>query len=81
MTDWQITATTIYCAAVHDEVTLMVFRDWSTKCTGHKKYVGKASGRNSRNHVHCIGLECQHIVEYRAKLQAEEAEKHSVSNG
>jgi hypothetical protein len=29
--DWQITATTIYCDAVDDDVTIIVYKDWSTK--------------------------------------------------
>jgi len=37
--DWQVTATTIYCDAVDDDVTIMVYKDWSTRCTGYKKYV------------------------------------------
>ena len=38
MVDWQITATTIYCDAVDDEVTILVNKDWSTRCTGMRKY-------------------------------------------
>jgi hypothetical protein len=34
MTDWQLTATTIYCNAVQDEVTIFVHRDGSLGCTG-----------------------------------------------
>ncbi len=36
--NWQVTATTVYCDAVDDEVTLLVYKDWSTKCTGYSKY-------------------------------------------
>ena len=39
VTDWQVTATMIYCDAVDEDVTIMVYKDWSTKCTGYKKYV------------------------------------------
>jgi len=38
VTDWQVTATTIYCDAVDDDVTIMVYKDRSTRCTGYKKY-------------------------------------------
>ena len=38
MVNWQITATTIYCDAVDDEVTLLVYTDRSVRCTGYKKY-------------------------------------------
>jgi hypothetical protein len=37
--DWQVTATTIYCDAVDDDVTIIVYQDWSTRCTGCRKYV------------------------------------------
>jgi len=37
--DWRVTATTIYCHAVDDEVAILVYKDWSTKYTGYKKYV------------------------------------------
>jgi hypothetical protein len=33
--DWQLTATAIYCDAVDDDVTIIVYKDWSTKCTGY----------------------------------------------
>ena len=36
MVDWQVTATTIYCDAVDDDVTLLVYKDGSAKCTGYK---------------------------------------------
>jgi len=36
---WQVTATAIYCDAVDDEVTILVYKDWSTERTGYKKYV------------------------------------------
>ncbi|MFC1902066.1 GYD domain-containing protein [Chloroflexota bacterium] len=38
MVDWVITATTIYCDAVDDEVTLLVHKDGTVKCIGHSKY-------------------------------------------
>ena len=38
MVSWQVTATTVHCTTVNDEVTLMVFKDGTTKCTGYKKY-------------------------------------------
>ena len=37
MPGWQITAKTIFCDAVDDEVTVMVYKDGSTRCTGYKK--------------------------------------------
>jgi hypothetical protein len=38
MVNWQVTATTVFCDAVDDEVTIIVYKDWSVKCTGHEKY-------------------------------------------
>jgi hypothetical protein len=37
--DWQVTATTIYCDAVDDNVMIIVYKDGSIRCTGYKKYV------------------------------------------
>lgn len=82
MTDWQVTAKTIYCDAVDDDVTIMVYKDWSTRCTGYKKYVeslnketaemlkkkAKRLGRNLR----CEGPLDHRVTEYRDKLAAED---------
>ncbi len=84
MVDWQITATTIYCDAVSDEVTVMVFPDWSVKCTGYNKYrqpnketrklVDRKSKQSGRK-LECEGLECPKVTQYKDKLVAEEAGK------
>jgi len=82
VTDWQVTATTIYCDAVNDEVTILVYKDWSIKCTGCKKYVesldkerakmlGKKAKRLSRN-LKCEGPQDYRVTSYRDKLAAEE---------
>ena len=39
MTDWQITATTIFCEDVDDEVTLIGYSDGTIKCTGQLRYL------------------------------------------
>jgi hypothetical protein len=83
-TDWQVTATTIYCDAVDDEVTVLVYKDWSTRCTGYAKYrepdktvatqlrkKGKRLGRK----LACQGLECPRVTQYKEKLAREESEK------
>ena len=82
MPDWQVTATTIYCDAVDEEVTLLVRKDWSYKCTG---YVGfrqapgatysrlkKKTGR-SKKHLQCADPECDRLIAYKNRLQSEEA--------
>jgi hypothetical protein len=38
MTDWKLTATTIYCPDIDDEVTVIINRDGSTTCTGYNLY-------------------------------------------
>ncbi|MDP2919839.1 MAG: hypothetical protein Q8O43_06455 [Dehalococcoidia bacterium] len=83
MTDWQITATTIFCEAVADEVTILVSPDWTVKCTGLLKYT---SSRNAslelvkrslrlRKSLDCKGIDCPSITGYVLKLQAEENRK------
>jgi hypothetical protein len=82
VTDWQVTATTIYCDAVDDDVTIMVYKDGSTKCTGYKKYVEnpnketaqmlrKKAKRLGRN-LKCEGPQDYRVTDYRDKLAAEE---------
>jgi hypothetical protein len=83
MVDWQVTATSIYCDAVDEEVTILVFKDWSVKCTGFVKYGEPGSnarellkkGRRLKRQLQCEGPECQRVIKYREKLQAEEAGK------
>lgn len=82
MVNWQVTAATIYCDAVDDEVTLLVYRDESTKCIGYRKYgepskevtklLQKKSKRLERR-LECQGPECSRVIQYRDKLFAEEA--------
>ena len=88
MVDWQVTATTIYCDAVLDEVTIMVYKDWSVKCTGYEKYTGsreasvelvKKSVRLKRV-VGCEGLDCERVTGYKEKLLAEETRKNQQSS-
>jgi hypothetical protein len=38
MDNWQVTATTIFCDAVEDEVTIMVNKGGGARCTGYNKY-------------------------------------------
>lgn len=83
MVDWQVTATTIYCDAVDDEVTIMVYKDWSAECTGVRKYsesreeqfnLVKKSLQVERA-LECEGERCIRIIEYKQKLRDEEALK------
>jgi len=80
--NWQITATTIYCDAVDDDATIIVYKDWSIRCTGCRKYgeslsketakmlkrKAKRLGRNLR----CDGpLDCR-ATDYRDTLIAQD---------
>lgn len=83
MVNWQVTATTIYCDAVDDEVTLMVYKDGSAKCVSFERYgepdketaklMGK-KGKELGRKLECEGPECRRVIQYRDKLFAEEAE-------
>jgi hypothetical protein len=76
MADWQITATTIYCEDVDDEVTLLIYGDGTSKCTGQPKYAlpdkdtakaMKKKNRQSGKQLSCKGTECQRVTAYRKK--------------
>jgi len=77
---WQITATTIHCDLVDDFVTIMVYKDWSTKCVWYSRYKQKAVedknykvDRKIRPKVDkCQGPECSYVTSYRDKLVKEE---------
>jgi hypothetical protein len=76
MTDWEITATTVYCDAVGDEVTLIVYQDGTSRCTWYEKYTGRDKGaagsgtqdpqREKRNA--CKGADCPRVTQYRDSL-------------
>ncbi len=85
MVDWQVTAKTIYCGSVDDEVTLLVYKDWLANCTGFDKYhpesnpskktikLLKRKSRQLKRELGCQGLGCQLVVGYKSKLGGEEA--------
>ena len=83
MVDWQVTATTIHCDAVDDEVTIMVYKDWSAKCTGVRKYTESREEQITlvrkslqlERELECEGMQCTRITEYKQKLRDEEALK------
>jgi hypothetical protein len=81
MTNWQITAKTIYCDAVDDEVTLMIYKDGSSRCTGCKKYdepdditlkMVREKSRRLKRRIKCEGEGCPRLGGYREKILAEE---------
>ena len=81
MVNWQVTASTIYCDTVDDDVTLLIYKDRSAKCTGYRKYgepdrdtAGQMKGKARRlgRQLGCEGAECRWVVQYRDRLFAEE---------
>lgn len=84
MVNWQVTATTIYCDAVDDEVTLLVYKDGSAKCVAYTRYgkpsketlrLLKAKSRQLKRNLECDGPECYRLIQYRDRLFAEEARR------
>ena len=72
MVDWQVTAVTINCDVIAEEVTIIVKNDWLVKCTGFGKL---ARSRQTRLELGCKGMQCKQITAYVQKLQAEENQK------
>ena len=88
MVNWQVTATTLYCADVDDEVTVMVFKDGSIKCVGYEKYGSpdketakllKEKGKKTGRNLACEGIACEQATRYRDKLFTEETPKAAKS--
>jgi hypothetical protein len=88
MVNWQVTATTIYCDAVDEEVTVMVYGDMSVKCTGYAKFgqpvaqmldVLKKKSRQLNRSLGCEGQECHRVIQYKKKLMAKEAVEEGQS--
>lgn len=84
MADWQVTAATIYCDDVDDEVTVIVQRDGLARCVGFARYgepdkntaeLLKQKSRRLDRQLKCTGPECHRVVQYRERLFAEEAQK------
>ena len=84
MTNWQITATTIYCNAIDDDVTIQVYKDWSVKCCSYDKYhqpgkellkLLKQKSQQLSRPLECTGPQCSYVIQYKDKLFAEEMSK------
>ena len=81
MVDWRVTATTIYGDAVDDDVTVLVYEDWSTRCTGWTygdspgKETTKALMRKARRlgrDLRCEGPLDHRVTDYRDRLASQE---------
>jgi len=77
---WQITATTLSCDRVSDYVTVMVYRDWSCRCTWCDRYKLAAetdlrqrfAGDIKAKIARCRWPGCDYVLDYRDRLIAEE---------
>ena len=77
--EWKVTAATVNCPAVADEVTVIVKSDWSVSCSGFDKL--KTSRRaqlqmverslDLKRTLDCKGMQCKQISDYLDKLRAE----------
>jgi len=83
VTNWQITAKTIFCDSVDDEVTVMVFKNGSTRCTGSQKYnqpnditlgLIKKKTKRAKRPIKCEGDGCIRVSQYQEKIMAEESQ-------
>jgi len=77
MADWEITATTIFCDDVDDEVTIIVNQDGTVKCTGSQKYAKasketakelKKKSKKTGKLLACKGAACSKVKKYRNEL-------------
>lgn len=68
MVNWQVTATTILCARSGEEVTVIVYKDGTVKCTGEK-----SGSVNKSNQPDCQAASCPQTMGYLEKLMSEEA--------
>lgn len=82
MRDWQITAKTIFCDAVDDEVTLMVYKNGTVRCTGSSKFgrpnditwqIIKQKNQRLKRRIKCEGEPCFRLNEYCDKILNEES--------
>jgi len=77
MVDWQVTATTIYCEDVDDEVTIIVNGDGTVKCSGVQKYTKptretaediKKKSKQKGVIILCKETSCSKLPKYRDEL-------------
>lgn len=82
MPDWQVTAMSMYCDCVGEEVTVMVYGDWTVKCTGYEKFAGEPTpetlaalqkkSKRLGKQLKCLGPLDDKLIAYRDRLAAEE---------
>ena len=78
--NWQVTATTVECEFVTDDATILVYKDWSCRCTWWARYK-KVAGEDPKHKFEkalkekiakCQGPDCKYVISYRDKLIEEE---------
>ena len=77
---WQVAATTIHCDFIGDFVTILVYKDWTSKCIWYQSYKQKAlenkeqkfDSKTRAKIEKCAGSPCRYVTEYRDKLIKEE---------
>jgi len=77
MVDWEVTAKTIFCDDVDDEVTIIVYQNGTVKCTGSQKYAKtskealkelKKKSQKMKKPLACKEDACSQITKYRSEL-------------
>jgi hypothetical protein len=80
---WQTAVTTIKCEIIDEYVSIMVQKDWTSKCTWYNQYKqpqpeGKKKikyDKKTRKKIEkCQGPLCSNVTGYRDKLIQEERE-------
>jgi hypothetical protein len=75
MTDWQLTATTIFCEDMNDEVTIIVYKDGKTRCTGYDFFTKMSADPKEKkglSGLKCEGPVCHKVSAYKEKIFSEE---------
>ncbi|HAS04508.1 MAG TPA: hypothetical protein DCR71_01930 [Dehalococcoidia bacterium] len=75
MTDWQLTATTIFCEDMNDEVTVILYKDGKTRCTGYDFFARMSADPKSKkalSGLKCDGPVCHRVSAYKEKIFSEE---------
>ncbi len=77
MVDWEVTAKTIFCDDVNDEVTIIVYQNGTTKCSGSQKYTKsnkealkelKNKSKKMGKPLACKGEACATVKKQRSEL-------------
>ena len=80
MTGWQISAKTISCEAVDDEVTILINKDGSSHCTGYRKYtqpnditsdIIRKKSKSLKRPIKCEGEGCSRVTGYKDQTLTE----------